>query len=41
MNVLRQRFYLLLGSLLFATAVIAQHTVQGVVVLDDNRRHHH
>ena len=36
MNDLRQRLYLLLGSLFFMTAVMAQHTVHGVVVLDDN-----
>jgi len=36
MNYLQQRFSLLIGCLLFATAMMAQHTVQGVVVLDDN-----
>jgi TonB-linked SusC/RagA family outer membrane protein len=36
MNYLQQRFSLLIACLLFVTAVMAQHTVHGVVVLDDN-----
>ena len=36
MDSLRKRFYLLVGCLLLATALAAQHTVSGVVLLDDN-----
>ena len=36
MDSLKKRFYLLVGCLLFATAATAQHTVSGVVLLDDN-----
>ena len=36
MNHLRQRLYLLVSCLLFATATWAQHTVRGVVMLDGN-----
>ncbi len=36
MDSLRQHFYLFLGCLLLSTAMKAQHTVQGVVILEDN-----